>query len=79
MRLNPFVHALYPRSNRFRQFCEISFFRMIEINSVKINFGFAAFSAFVSAPVAFATAGAMMRGSWINSSNRPGASIWDVC
>ncbi|MEY2527891.1 MAG: hypothetical protein QOE73_2662 [Verrucomicrobiota bacterium] len=46
---------------------------------MKINFWLAALSPFVSAAVAFATAAAMMRGARINSNNRPGASIWDVC
>ena len=52
---------------------------MLEINSMKINFWFAALSPFVSAVVAFATAAAMVRGFRINSSNQAGASIWDVC
>ena len=52
---------------------------MLEIISMRTNFWFAALSPFVSAVVAFATAAAMMRGSRINSSTRPGASIWDIC
>jgi hypothetical protein len=52
---------------------------MLEINSMKINFWFAALSPFVSAVVALATAGAMMPGSGINSGKQPCAKIWDVC
>jgi len=52
---------------------------MLEIISMKTNFWFAALSPFVSAIVAFATAAAMMRGSWNNPGKRSGASIWDVC
>jgi uncharacterized membrane protein len=52
---------------------------MLEIIGMKLNFWFAALSPFVSAVVAFVTAAAVMRGSRINSSNRAGANIWDVC
>ena len=53
--------------------------RMLEINSVKINFWFPALSPFISAVVAFATAALIMRRSRTNFPNRAGASIWDVC
>jgi len=52
---------------------------MLEIISMKTNFWFVVLSPFVSAVVAFATADAVSRRSWINSRNRPSASIWDVC
>jgi len=46
---------------------------------MKTTLWVAALSPIISAVVAFATAAAMMRGSRINSSTQPGASIWDVC
>ena len=52
---------------------------MLEIISMKTNFWFVVLGPFVSAVVAFATAAAMMRTSRIDSNNRAGASIWDVC
>jgi hypothetical protein len=46
---------------------------------MKTNFWLVALSPFVSAVVAFATAAAVSYRSRINSSEQPGASIWDVC
>jgi hypothetical protein len=63
---------------RFHVLCNADL-RMLEIDNMRTGFWFVALRTFVSAAVALATAAGVSRRSRINSKNRPGATIWEVC